>query len=856
MLSPSRSSAIFLRHVSVLALVLGLANHGFAADLEAAEKLLIAGKYDEALAAAKAQLELTPSSADWSRVAGAALTAVGRYPEAREILAASVTQNPVDIRLRLAAYEAALAIGQTAVAKVELTQMDQLAALRDWAYRKPADRVAIGQIALIVGVDPKQVLERYYDPARKEAPDLRDSYLASGKLALDKNDFALAAKNYAAAVKKFPDDPDAWYGLARSYAPTDLEESVSALHKALAANPNHTGAYTLLAEHRIDAEDYSEADTALAAALKVNPYLPEAHALRAVLANLRADPKGEKAARTEASKFWSTNPLVPHLIGRKLSQKYRFAEGAALQREALKFDSDYLPAKGQLANDLLRLGDDTEGWKYAEEVQKADPYDVVAYNLVTLRDAIKGFSVLASEHFNVRMDPREAEVYGQEVLTLLERAHATLTKKYGLPLRDKTIVEIFPDQKDFAIRTFGLPGGSGYLGVCFGRVITANSPASRPNSPNSWEAVLWHEFCHVVTLTLTKNKMPRWLSEGISVYEERQSQKSWGEQMKPRYRMMILGEDLTPVSQLSGAFLRPKTAAHLGFAYYESSLVVEWLVERWGLDKMKKVLADLARGVEINAALATHFAPIEQLDNEFAEHAKSLARNVGPKLDWARPKTSDVASDQAIEKFIVANPNNYEALRAQAQKLMTDRKWKEAVEPLKKIIELYPDQRDTNNDYTYLARAYRELGDTDAEVFTLTKLTDLVPDSIDAFLRLMKVYAEREDWPKVLDYSNRYQAVDPLRPEPHRYEAEAHEKRGEKAQAIASYSTLLKLDSPDAPEMHYRLARLMHATGNSEAKRHIILALEDAPRFRDAYELLLQITGKEGAGTRSREAKP
>ncbi len=231
-----------------------------------------------------------------------------------------------------------------------------------------------------------------------------------------------------------------------------------------------------------------------------------------------------------------------------------------MQRQALKFEPDFLPAKIQLAQDLLRLGRDEEGWRLADEVQKADPYDVVAFNLTQLRDTIAHFRVLKSEHFQVRMDPREADVYGADVLALLERAHATLTKKYGLPPGERTMVEIFPDQKDFAIRTFGLPGGAGYLGVCFGRVITANSPASRPGSPSNWQAVLWHEFTHVVTLTLTKNKMPRWLSEGISVYEERQARANWGEHMTPRYRAMILGKDLTPVSQLSGAFLRPKTA--------------------------------------------------------------------------------------------------------------------------------------------------------------------------------------------------------------------------------------------------------------------------------------------------------
>ena len=40
------------------------------------------------------------------------------------------------------------------------------------------------------------------------------------------------------------------------------------------------------------------------------------------------------------------------------------------------------------------------------------------------------------------------------------------------------LVEIFPDQKDFGVRTFGMPDNPGFLGVCFGHVITANSPAS------------------------------------------------------------------------------------------------------------------------------------------------------------------------------------------------------------------------------------------------------------------------------------------------------------------------------------------------------------------------------------------
>ena len=551
--------------VVVLCVVEALAEE----EITAVRQLLVRGEYEKVIAIATAEMRTHADELEWPLLVGQAQGELGRYAEARSALTATLERFPYSPRARMAAVNALRATGAVKEAQKELEPLDpQRGGGR--MYGTAAEIVARGRAALLFGTDPKIILEQLYDPARKAQPDLRDSYLACGDLALEKGDSALAAKTFANAVKKFPEDADAWYGLARAYAPSDGDAMKAALEKVFAFNERHVGGWLLVAENQIDAENYPEAEKALATALKTNPNRPEAHALRAVLANLRADAKGEAAALAAARKFWRENPAVPHLVGRKLSQKYRFAEGAPLQREALKYDPQYLPAKAQLAQDLLRLGKNDEGWKLADEVQQADPYDVVAFNLTTLRDALAKFRTLTSEHFAVRMDPREADIYGADALALLERAHATLTKKYGLTLDEKTVVEIFPDQKDFAIRTFGLPGGVGYLGVCFGRVITANSPAAHAGTTANWQAVLWHEFTHVITLTMTKNKMPRWLSEGISVYEERQARGNWGERMKPRYRAMILGEDLVPVSKLSAAFMQPKTPAHLGFAYYES----------------------------------------------------------------------------------------------------------------------------------------------------------------------------------------------------------------------------------------------------------------------------------------------
>ena len=129
------------------------------------------------------------------------------------------------------------------------------------------------------------------------------------------------------------------------------------------------------------------------------------------------------------------------------------------------------------------MGEETEGWRLADEVQRADGYDVAANNLVTLRDVLGKFQTLTNEHFVLRMHPREAALYGRRALELLERARTRLCLSYGIEFSKPVLVEMFHEEKDFAVRTFGMPENDGFLGVCFGHVITANSPGARPGRP-------------------------------------------------------------------------------------------------------------------------------------------------------------------------------------------------------------------------------------------------------------------------------------------------------------------------------------------------------------------------------------
>ena len=795
-----------------------------------------------------------------------ALLATGQYAEAREAATNALAQDRWNVQLCWQAREALLSNGQTNAAAEQVENIVRMVSGHPRDYADAASLVVFGQAVLLKGADPKRVLNTLLDAAKRADPGLREIYLAGGALGLEKHDFALAAKQFEEGLRRFPDDPDLHYGLARAYAPSDPALALSAIESALQRNSNHVASLLMLAEHSIDAEDYPEAERFLGRVQAVNPWQPEAWAYRAVLAHLRNEQKAEETARNNALKFWPANPRVDYLIGLKLCQNYQFAEAAAHQRQARQFDPDYLPAKAQLAQDLLRLGEETEGWQLAEEVQRQDGYDVEAYNLATLHDTLGKFVTLTNRDFLVRMSRHEADVYGARVLELLGRAKTNLCAKYGLQLEQPALIEIFPEQKDFAVRTFGMPADPGYLGVCFGNVITANSPGARLGHPWNWQAMLWHEFCHVVTLHLTRNRMPRWLSEGISVYEEGQANPAWGQRMNPRYREMVLEGELSPVSKLSGGFLTPRSALHLQFAYYQSALVVEFIVQRFGLDHLKAILSDLAEGLQVNQALERHTAPMQKLEEDFAAFARQRAEQLAPGLDWTKPEPAQPGAAALLSGLSdrqKARPSarsglptnvprdslsrtNFYALVEQATQLVREKKFTEAKAPLEKLLDLYPDQTGSDSPYAMLAEVHQALGETNAERQTLARWAERDDEAAKACLRLMELDAAAQDWKAVELNALRYLAVDPLVAPPYRFLAEAAERTGDIPTAIQAYRTWLQLDPLDPADMHFHLAELLHRTGDPEARLHVLQALEEAPRHRAALRLLLEIEGKPG----------
>ncbi|MBX7206789.1 MAG: hypothetical protein K1X78_00640 [Verrucomicrobiaceae bacterium] len=803
-----------------------------------------AGEYDLGARICDAAIKRDQPSVVWRLLRMRALAATGQTGEALTESAEFIKKFPEDLPLLMLRHDLAAGVGKKDIAKDALAKFNDAAKKKPVKDRTAAELVALGQGALALGADAKKVLANYFDAAKKKDAKAEEPYVAAGELALQKEDFARAADEFRKGLKEHGETTALRFGLARAFESSDREKADENLKRVLEINQKHEGALLVRAEQLMGAEKFVEAEAAIQSVIDVNEHSARAWALRSAIASILVDGEKARASRDSALALWPQNPLVDQVIGRCLSRAYRFAEAAEHLRASLAFDATHLPAKVQLCHVLMRLGKEDEAWKLADEIRSADGYNLQAHNIGLLEKEVAKFSIKQFDDFVIKLPERDWNVYGSRALTLLREARTVLCERYGLTLDHPVLVEFFPSQQDFAIRTFGNLGGQGILGACFGSVVTMNQPGGLAHGRNNWESTLWHEFCHVVTLTVTKNRMPRWLSEGISVYEEAQRDPAWGMNMNAKYRKMITDEEaLTAMSQMSGAFLHPKSEDHLMFAYYEASQAVKFLLDKFGKEKFQGILRDLAAGKRINDAITANTQPVEKIEKEFAALMEQKAADFGGKLDWKQPTPEEVnpLDEESFAAFLKKNPTNRWALMKSADDLLESKEWKKAAEIGQKLIDLVPDDISTESGYFIKAKALRQMNQRDQEAELLRYFASRASDAMPIFLRLLELDTAAKRWPEVLANANRATALNPFLKSPQQSIAEALDATGQADAAIEAWRRLLILEPDNPADTNYRLAKLLHGKDDAAARRHLIDALVLAPRFRDAHRLLLEM---------------
>ena len=289
--------------------------------------------------------------------------------------------------------------------------------------------------------------------------------------------------------------------------------------KALEISPSSVDACVFLAGQATGADRRAEGRQLLEKALAINPSSLDAHSLLAAMAYVE-DKQAEFEA--EVAKVLAIAPSYGEayrVVGQLVASNYRFPEAVVLTRRALELDPNNRRTLTDLGTHLLRTGEEAEARVILERSFKLHPYSVVAFNLLGMMDKVDTFETIVDGDYIFKMPKAEVAVLREYIIPLTHKAADEFFKRFQFKPKGPILIEVFDKHDDFAVRTVGLPGMIGALGACFGQVVTMDSPKALPPGSFQWEATLWHEMAHVYTLQMSNQRVPRWLSEGISARE-------------------------------------------------------------------------------------------------------------------------------------------------------------------------------------------------------------------------------------------------------------------------------------------------------------------------------------------------
>jgi predicted Zn-dependent protease len=310
---------------------------------------------------------------------------------------------------------------------------------------------------------------------------------------------------------------------------------------------------------------------------------------------------------------------------------------------------------------------------------------------------------------------------------------------------------------------------------------------------------------------------------------------------------MILGEDLTPLSKLTAAFMNAKSPLHVQFAYFESAVAVEFLVTRFGFDAMKGLLDDIGKGLFVNEALERRTgAALAKLDADFETFIRDKAKATAAEATWEKAELPDDADAVAIRAWLEKHPKNFWGQQRLCARLVREEKWGDAEKAAQALRDLYPEYVGPTNGYEQLATVYQKTGKAKEEAAALGELVKRDADATAAMQRLIELNEAAGDWSVAAANARRWLAVNPLTAAPHRALAKAAEKSQARDEAITAYRAVLRFGVPDSAAVRFRLAVLLEQNGEKDkAKREVLKSLEDAPRSREAHELLLRLAEPE-----------
>jgi Tfp pilus assembly protein PilF len=205
----------------------------------------------------------------------------------------------------------------------------------------------------------------------------------------------------------------------------------------------------------------------------------------------------------------------------------------------------------------------------------------------------KDFNRDVTSHFLIKYEGREKIEAGRIILRILEEAYGEIGRALSY-YPDREIQVILYSGQQFQEVT-DAPGWSGAIYDGKIRIPIGGIEQETPGL----RRILYHEYTHAAVRAITP-RVPTWLNEGLAQYFE--GREIDGRQKEMLRRIAQAGQ-LPLLSNLEGSFMG-LGGDQAVFAYLFSLSSVRYMIDNFGMYRVKGILEELAAGADTGKAIS------------------------------------------------------------------------------------------------------------------------------------------------------------------------------------------------------------------------------------------------------------
>ena len=324
----------------------------------------------------------------------------------------------------------------------------------------------------------------------------------------------------------------------------------------------------------------------------------------AVLAQKQSSPTAESLERRQKVQlmaFFSKDPKDAELPSTNLSIQY-FNEAVAhyekneydLARDSLNIALQTDPSNAfayELIGDIdylqQKLSDAKKNYEMAYNLSASESLKKKLTKVRSESKVERKFATYKEKNFIIKYNKGEVNMEGFELRELLRSTYRQISRSFAYYFKHKVVVLLY-DEEEFKKIT-GTPHW--VAGLYDGKI---RMPAGRKGfSQKELHALTTHEVTHAFVSAMAGKRAPAWINEGLAQYEENKIDKI----DMTVFNAAIKTKSLLPLEQvLSHQTQYSQDPLYVTLFYRQSFHLVNYLIDRYGMFRLKKVLAKFAEG--------------------------------------------------------------------------------------------------------------------------------------------------------------------------------------------------------------------------------------------------------------------